>query len=171
MDANNNIKPAVSHQLARLKLDDAAIEKAQHDHRANIPFDVTGNLKGLHLRIGKSGNKTFYLIGKVKGSNKTFFHKCGEYQSGVFGVFEIQDYVNELVKQHKHRKGYWKSNPNEENITKQLIQQTQSHTIRQAIEVIARESFPHIKTDGTIDKKSIQQYSQFLFGWNKRSCN
>ena len=58
--------------------------------------------------------------------------------------------------------------PNEEKITKQLIQQTQSHTIRQAIQKIAQESFPRIKQDGTIDKKSIQQYSQYLFGWNKR---
>ena len=32
------------------------------------------------------------------GSKKTFFHKCGEYQQGVTGVAEIQEYINELVK-------------------------------------------------------------------------
>jgi hypothetical protein len=35
---------------------------------------------------------------KSRGSNKTFFHKCGEYQQGVTGVAEIQEYINELVK-------------------------------------------------------------------------
>ena len=94
MDVDSKSDKKVSHQLSKLKLDDKAIEKVKSDNRANIPFAATGNLKGLHLRIGKSGTKTFYLIGKVKGSKKTFFHKCGEYQQGVTGVAEIQEYIN-----------------------------------------------------------------------------
>jgi|TARA_R100000700_G_scaffold40524_1_gene56427 hypothetical protein len=168
MDVDSKSDKKVSHQLSKLKLDDKAIEKVKSDNRANIPFAATGNLKGLHLRIGKSGTKTFYLIGKVKGSKKTFFHKCGEYQQGVTGVAEIQEYINELVKKHKHREGYWKSNPNAEKVEQEEILQQQRHTIRSAIQVICEHSFPRIKLDGSIDKKSIQTYSQYLFGWNKR---
>ncbi len=174
MDAKNNIKASVSHQLAKLKWNDKAIQGLSNqdiNNRRNIPFDTSGNLKGMHLRYSyRSGKKVFYLIGKVKGTSKTFFHKCGEFQLGITGTFEIEQYVNKLIldEECKNRDGEWIKKPNEEKITKKLIQQTQSHTIRQAIQKIARESFPHIKQDGTIDKKSIQQYSQFLFGWNKR---
>ena len=66
MDVDSKSDKKVSHQLSKLKLDDKAIEKVKSDNRANIPFAATGNLKGLHLRIGKSGTKTFYLIGKVR---------------------------------------------------------------------------------------------------------
>jgi hypothetical protein len=83
MDAKNNIKASVSHQLAKLKWNDKAIQGLSSqdiNNRRNIPFDTSGNLKGMHLRYSyRTGKKVFYLIGKVKGTNKTFFHKCGEF--------------------------------------------------------------------------------------------
>lgn len=168
MDAQTNNNTKVSPQLAKLKWDDKVIDKLKVKIRATIPFDVAGNLKGMHLRLSLKGNKTFYLIGKVKGTKKTFFHKCGLFQLGTTGTFEIEQYVNLLVSKHKNRDGEWLSNPNDEKTTKEDIINSQKHTIREAIKVICEQSFPRIKLDGSIDKKSIQTYTQYLFGWNSR---
>jgi hypothetical protein len=70
MDAQTNNNTKVSPQLAKLKWDDKVIDKLKVKIRATIPFDVAGNLKGMHLRLSLKGNKTFYLIGKVKGTKK-----------------------------------------------------------------------------------------------------
>ena len=168
MDVTAQSKGKVSPQLDRLKLDNKAIDRLQIEVRKNIPFITAGNLKGLHLRFGKAGSKFFYMIGKVRGSNKTFFHKCGEFQLGKYGVAEVQEYINELVKTHKDRDGYWIKNPNDKSVIDAEVSTSQIHTIRSAIKEICKHNFPRIKLDGSIDKKSIQTYSQYLFGWNKR---
>ena len=85
MDVTAQSKGKVSPQLDRLKLDNKAIDRLQIDVRKNIPFITAGTLKGLHLRFGKGGGKFFYMIGKVRGSNKTFYHKCGEFQLSKYG--------------------------------------------------------------------------------------
>ena len=72
MDVTAQSKGKVSPQLDRLKLDNKAIDRLQIEVRKNIPFITAGNLKGLHLRFGKAGSKFFYMIGKVRGSNKPF---------------------------------------------------------------------------------------------------
>ena len=149
MDVTAQSKGKVSPQLDRLKLDNKAIDRLQIDVRKNIPFITAGTLKGLHLRFGKGGGKFFYMIGKVRGSNKTFYHKCGEFQLSKYGVAEVQEYINELVKTHKDRDGYWIKNPNDKSVIDAEVSTSQVHTIRSAIKEICKHNFPRIKLDGS----------------------
>lgn len=158
----------VSHQLAKIPFTDRAIKglSGQYVGRPNIPFQVSGNLRGLHLRYNsKTGSKTFYLIGRYK--KKTFYHKCGVFLNGSVGTFEIEQYVNEIVKTHKNRNGEWISNPNEED-RRQIIKDEYKYTVREAIQTIAEKNYPKVKEEGSIAEKTIRTYSQQHFGHNER---
>ena len=144
------------------------LEKNFRHLKGNIKFklETSGRLKGLHLRWNtKTGVKSFVLIGKFQ--NKTFTHSCGIYSSST-SLHEIENYVSTLCDKYKDRYGKWSKNPNKENVTKKDLENLQQYTIRQVIELIAKEGFPKQKYDNPIDIKSIQQYSQIFFGWNER---
>ena len=173
MDANSK-KSKKNHPQVILKWSDKVIDKLQETHREltgrhTIPFDTSGHLKGMHLRYNaKTRSKTFVVLGKLKDKGKTFTHTCGQFQLGSTGTPEISQYMTELVTKHKDRNGQWLTNPNAENVTKKLIEEDQKKTIRECIIEVAKQGFPRIKLDGSIDPKSQQQYSQNLFGKNKR---
>lgn len=96
MDEVTKKPKKVSQQLAKISFTDKAIRSLSGEYvgRPNIPYDTSGNLKGLHLRYNtKTGSKTFYIIGKYK--KKTFYHKCGVFLDGSVGSYEIGQYVNE----------------------------------------------------------------------------
>ena len=144
------------------------LEKNFRHLKGNIQFkfETSGRLKGLHLRWNtKTGVKSFVIIGRC--INKIFTHSCGIY-SGPTSLHEIENYVSNLCDKYKNRYGKWTQNPNKENVTKKDLENLQQYTIRQVIELIAKEGFPKQKYDNPIDIKSIQQYSQILFGWNER---
>ena len=135
--------------------------------RHRFKFLVTGQLTGMHLWWNtETKSKSFVLVGRCK--NKTFSHTCGKYIPGTTKLSDIENYVAELCNKYKDRNGHWIKNPNIENVTKDQLQKAQKYTIRQCIELIAKEGFPKHKYDNPIDVKSIQQYSQILFGWNDR---
>jgi hypothetical protein len=135
--------------------------------RHRFKFLVSGQLTGMHLWWNtETKSKSFVLVGRCK--NKTFSHTCGKYIPGTTKLSDIENYVSELCDKYKDRNGYWIKNPNIENVTKDQLQKTQKYTVRQCIELIAKEGFPKQKYDYPIDIKSIQQYSQILFGWNER---
>jgi len=169
MDVSEKKSTKVASQLPwRVKSIDNLEKNFKHlKGKIQFKFITSGILKGLHLVWNTETNvKSFRLVGKCK--NKTFTHTCGKYYPGVTKLTDIENYISDLCKKYKDRDGYWVANPNNENITKDQLKKTQTYTIRECIELIAKEGFPKLKYDNPIDVKSIQQYSQILFGWNDR---
>jgi hypothetical protein len=74
----------------------------------------------------------------------------GKYYPGVTKLTEIENYMQDLCKKYKDRDGYWVANPNNENITKNQHKKTHTYTIRECIELIAKEGFPKHKYDNSI---------------------
>ena len=162
MDVIEKNTKKVSHRLAKIDWSNKAINNLERTYsglngRVNIPVAISGNLKGVHIRWNtETGTKTFVLIGKC--NKRTFFHTCGEYQKGVYGISEAEIYVNNLIneKKCKDRNGNWVKNPNKIRLTKEEVAESQRYTIAECIEKVAASNWPHIKADGSINIVSIR---------------
>jgi len=172
MDTTKQKKTKVTQELPKITWSDKTIENLEKTHselegRPTLTFDAAGHLKGMKLRWNtNTGSKTFVIYGKFK--KKTFNHKCGQFQKGITGISEVESYVNDIVKKHKDRSGEWISNPNDELVTPEIIEEDQKLTIRECIESVAEAGFPRIKVEGYIDAQSIKEYTRRLFGHNER---
>ena len=159
----------VSHQLAKLEWKNKAISAYNPDtnKRLTVPFGLSGNLKGLHLRFYPSTkSKTFVLIGRFE--NKVFYHKCGVFQEGKTGTIEIEKYLSGIADKHKDHDGNWTSNPNAENVTDEEIKESIRYRVREGIQKLHQEGYPKVEYEGSIAEKSIRTYTQYHSGYNER---
>lgn len=178
----------------KLKLDNKAIDKYKvdtwsyiksvpgqadktiHPTRKYIPFDVPKKtkFKGLQLCIIKSTlNKFFTLRYWIGGKCKIY--TLGKFDLEAFGVKEVEQKLETIVKKHTNDKGHWIKDPaitdkeKERKITIASFEEAQKKTVNEVIEELIEAELPKTKNEGTLASDTAREQVRFLIGYNART--
>lgn len=92
----------------------------------------------------------------------------------TFGIKQIRDQYNELVKDHQNNKGHWIKDPkqtqelNAKRITKAIVEDALELTVNEIVEKYLKANLPRYSRPGTLTAITQKTFTRFLIGYNKR---
>lgn len=136
-----------------------------------VSFDRSSGIKGLKLVCYRTSNRRVVMM-RYWHDNKSKPFTFGEI-SETFGIKQIKDQYNELVKDHQNNKGHWVKDPkqtqelNAKRIKKEIVEDALELTVNEVIEKYLKDNLPRYARPGTLTAISQKTFTRFLIGYNK----
>jgi len=137
-----------------------------------VSFDRSSGIKGLKLVCYRSSKRRVVMM-RYWHDNKSKPYTFGEI-TVTFGIKQIRDQYNELVKDHQNNKGHWIKDPkqtqelNAKRITKAIVEDALELTVNEIVEKYLKANLPRYSRPGTLTTITQKTFTRFLIGYNKR---
>jgi len=137
-----------------------------------VSFDRSSGIKGLKLVCYRSSKRRVVMM-RYWHDNKSKPYTFGEI-TVTFGIKQIRDQYNELVKDHQNNKGHWIKDPkqtqelNAKRNTKAIVEDDLELTVNEIVEKYLKANLPRYSRPGTLTAITQKTFTRFLIGYNKR---